>query len=286
MYVGRDEYPESTANTYDLLVRHSGLSPTNFGGRGGARGCGQGWDGGRGRDGARDTQDRRTRVAFVQNPSENCAPGTDGVINDRVICYGCQHLGNVISLCPNTPSGGWPLRPQMTQHRSNFTQNYSILKTWLLIDSCSGVNCANNPDFLTGIRRCNSRELTTIATNGGSFTFRQIGDCKYFPLPMHYASESLTNIVSFADLDSIKGANITLGTEKYRAFIVIYKGLEYKFLLCRDGLYYYNTVIPPTAITTRNSKSPRESNACTQGAKCTKVPSATANCIQNVKGNK
>ena len=132
MYVGRDEYPQTTPSTYNLLICHSTLSNQVF------RGGGDG-DWGRGhRQPGRDSNRRRggrvTRVVFVQHRCEDCVAGTDGVINVRVICFGCQQPGHIISLCPNAPPGGYP-RPQMMQLCCSFAQSGEIPKSWILLDT-------------------------------------------------------------------------------------------------------------------------------------------------------
>eukprot|EP00957_Ditylum_brightwellii_P127876 9751682-Ditylum_brightwellii.AAC.1 len=89
--VGRNEYPETTPASYDLLTRRSGTFDSQGQGnrpdRGG-RGCDRG-----GPDKQGSGQDN-IRVAFAQKRQWQTVHGTDGQTFDNIICHGRDELGH------------------------------------------------------------------------------------------------------------------------------------------------------------------------------------------------
>ena len=104
---GRDEYPITLTDAFNLLVRESGeydsvrKSNPRFQGRGGRFG------GGRGRQsymfaqrGGRGQGEEYTFTRVNENSSSEVVPGTDGVTHQGITCYGCQFMGHYRNQCP------------------------------------------------------------------------------------------------------------------------------------------------------------------------------------------
>ena len=127
------------------------------------------------------------------------------------------------------------------QVRLNLAQVEDIPKTWIILDTGSGANCANSPDILNNIRSCRPGEDLTVLTNGGSQYFNLIGDMKMFPLKLHYNVHSLANILSFDSLATTPGVRITVDTKYDKVFRVTYNDRSYEFKGCGEGIYYYDT---------------------------------------------
>ena len=241
-YLGRDEYPTTTAATYDLLVRRSS---GGIQGRGSGRG--RGFDrGGRGRGRGRG-RGGDTRVAFAQQATgdDNFVPGIDGTIIRSVTCWGCNQPGHVLNNCPSaatnpTGRGGRTGRQHVTVEYA-FTQAGGISKSKLLLDTASTCNCTNNLDLVSNVRICEAGEDITVLGTGGSQYFNEIADLDLFPIPMHYNPDAMANIISFKSLADVPGVRITIDTLEERAICVHYQGTTYKFKECSEGLYCYDT---------------------------------------------
>ena len=133
-YVGRDEYPTTTAGAYDLMARRSGVfsNRPHYQGRGRGRGRGDGGrgrgDGGRGRQGHTFLGGRGGKGGRGESPPEGTTlvQGTDGTAI-RIRCYNCQEWGHISLNCP-TPQDG-RTGTNAVQFGVNFSQaNWSIPK--------------------------------------------------------------------------------------------------------------------------------------------------------------
>ena len=115
---GRDEYPTTLTDAFDLLVRKSGEYDTTqsyqrysgLGGRGGRGGCGG--HGSRTRNymfaqrGGRGTDSKYTFSQINENSSTDIVPGSDGITHQGITCFGCQFLRHYCNQCPYSSRSG------------------------------------------------------------------------------------------------------------------------------------------------------------------------------------
>ena len=106
---GRDEYPVTLSDAFDLLVRESGEYDTvqsyrRFNGRGGRGGRGRNYMFAQ-REG-RGSDHEYTSSRVNENSSNEIVPGSDGVTHQGITCFGCQFSGHYRNQCPYTTRTG------------------------------------------------------------------------------------------------------------------------------------------------------------------------------------
>jgi hypothetical protein len=241
-YVGRDEYPETPAAVYDLLVRHAGLYQSR---QHGPR------DSDRSRQRQRETNNPSgvNRVMFLQRNNEDVTPvpGTDGRIVDAE-CYRCLQLGHVARMCPVAAAELTTVRransrnASMLQIALNFAQGEDqIPSTWILLDTCSTASVARTRSLVKDIKACSANEVLTVHTNGGTKSFLETAEFKLLPIKVHFNEDSMANILSLKDVASLPNVRVRMDTYQDRAIFVELGENVWKFAECRDGLYYYDT---------------------------------------------
>ena len=106
--LGRDEYPESLTEAFNLLIRESGEYDGIRRAYNPRFGRGRGGRGGRGRHGFTFAQQGRggdrQNVTYTRTNNSNSreiVPGTDGDSHPNVTCFGCQFLGHYSHMCPH-----------------------------------------------------------------------------------------------------------------------------------------------------------------------------------------
>ena len=86
-------------------------------------------------------------------------PGHDGTTS-KVLCYGCQNWGHISPNCLNGCSHtGHSLMQygiclMQSFNHNDTVSNGAINKAWILLDSCSTLNCVCNPSLVTNVRPC------------------------------------------------------------------------------------------------------------------------------------
>ena len=193
--LGKDEYPTTLTEAFNLLVRESGeydsVHPRNNryharGGRGG-KGCqsylfaqqGHGDWGGRGMPGDECNYSRTN-----DGKSDEVVAGRDGEIFPNVTCFGCNFHGHYRNMCPYTTSTGVisiHVGYMLTQGRL-----FDIPKSWLLLDTCSTCDVSNTPTLVTNAHACMPEEMLTAYTNGGAQRYEKIADLSILALTVHF----------------------------------------------------------------------------------------------------
>jgi hypothetical protein len=222
--LGRDEYPKTVSEMYDLLVRTNGLlSEKKWGGK---------------------KPNHRPNVMFAQKDiGKNMVPGRNGKIIP-LQCYNCQAYGHVANNCPEERQErgkqGIGCAQIILTQQGGETQNV-INHNWILLDTCSTASVCSNIDLVNDIQDCDPSDVLHIVTNGGTQSFKKTGTLKVLPLQVHVNPSSLANILSLKDVASIPGIRITMDTEVERAIHVhVDDNKVLKFNECDDGLYYYD----------------------------------------------
>ena len=248
-YFGRDDWPETSARAYEIMVRRSGNFPSV-----GAPVAGRGHFGGRGRGGrfgGRGVQFAQTTTRGQGNENNSAVPGRDGTTLEDIQCWNCHCWGHYSHNCTeerrNSRGGGGNSSGRQgagfLQIRVGFAQGEDpvIPKSWLLLDTCSTASVGCNRALFVSLHPCPENDCLTVFTNGGQKTFDEIGDLKMLPLKMHFNEDSMANILCLKDVANIEGVQITMDSLKERAMLVHHKGQCYKFKECSEGLYYYDT---------------------------------------------
>jgi hypothetical protein len=240
-YMGRDEYPPTTAGAYDLMIRRSGV----FQGRGqGGRGRGGRFSRGggcNGRNGFIFAQHRRGQGDREVPPDGvTLVPGVNAT-SIPMHCYHCNEWGHGSRNCPKKQHqqgiGAIQVGIGLSQARGG------IPKSWILLDTCSTASVTCNSDLLNNISVCDDDSSLTIYTNGGSQHFDSKGTLKMLPIDVHYNMNSMANILSMKDVVSLPDVKVTMDSSQESAMIVVFKGKVYKFTECANGLYFYDTVV-------------------------------------------
>ena len=166
VYRGRDEYPTTVPDVYELLLRKSqqiGYNQrqtvqsghcTQMGGKGeGFMLVQQGGHGGHGGCGKRGSERRK------KNNHEEVA-GRNEILHGGVRCYSCQRHGNYSDQCPNQTDA------ILTQVGVALTQHIARIKnTWVLLDTCATNSVSNNTALVTDIVACKQHKRLTVSTN-------------------------------------------------------------------------------------------------------------------------
>jgi hypothetical protein len=249
---GRDEYPTTLTNAFDLLVRESGEYNTMRGSssrfrprrrRGGPRG-------GRGRNSFLFTQqgrgnrgNREERPTFSRtngDNSEEIVAGTDGETHPRVTCFGCSFMGHYRDQCPYaTRNDVQAMHVGCTLTQGTF---FTIPKTWILLDTCSTCDVSNNTNMVHDIRPCSSENVLTAYTNGGAQRYESLADLRLLPITVHFKESSMATILSFKSVSEIPGAKITLDTDVNKDInLSLPDGRKFVFEQYKNGLYFLDT---------------------------------------------
>ena len=192
MDVGRDEYPTTVADAYDLLVRSaSDVTSRN--------------------NGSNRNNRQNTRVMFAQQRANNenatLVAGTDGRIIPQVDCWNCLQPGHTMHNCPEPVNAENRRRHGISAFMVGnlFSQNSGnmISSSWILIDTGSTVDVTNNPAHVTNITPCHDDEKLKIVTNGGSLNYDKVGTLKLLPMDVHYNASSMATILSLASVDAL-----------------------------------------------------------------------------------
>lgn len=244
--LGRDEYPATLTEAFDLLVRESGeydtVRPLNsrFRGRGGR--------GTRGRNsylfaqqgrGGRNTFDSKYSYSRTNdNNSDEIVAGTDGAIFHNVKCYGCQFHGHYRNMCPYATRTG-----VVAAHVGYMLAQggyFNIPKSWLLLDTCSTCNVSNNPTLVSNIRTCMPDEMLTAYTNGGAQYYNKLADLRVLPLEVHFKQNSMATILSMKSVTEISGVRVTMDTKLSTSIhVILENGKDFEFVQYRNGLYFF-----------------------------------------------
>jgi len=156
---------------------------------GGGRGCGRS---GGGRNNFTFAQTGRggrgngnTVSCSNENISDEICPGTNGETHPHIKCFGCSLHGHYKGECPHEVRSGivsLHLGYMFTQGKNLF----NILKTWILLDSCSTVSIARNSDMVVNIRKCAPDERLAVFTNGSAQTYNKMAEIFMFPITVHF----------------------------------------------------------------------------------------------------
>lgn len=193
--------------------------------------------------------------------------GTDGALHRRITCFKCDQAGHYANVCPNNTTEhdkAVQLVQQVPQARDHvigspnplgfsFTQPTvaTIPRSWVLLDSESTVSVFNNPALLKNIRR--SATTVTVLTNGGAQVSSFVGDIPNFG-QVWYNPSSIANILSLASVRKV--CRITMDTAVDASFTVHKKdGSCMVFCEYHSGLYYHDTSLPVSAVTTQSNAS-------------------------------
>ena len=247
--LGRDEYPETLTEAFDLLVRESGeydtvRPPSNrYRGRGGRGGRGrqnflfaQQCRGGRGGHGNENTTYSRLNA----DDTDKIVAGTDGETYPNIVCYGCNFHVHYRTACPYATRSG-----VVSMHVGcMLTQDdcFDIPKSWMLLDTCSTCDVSNNPHLVTNIRACNPNEILLAYTSGGSQKFDKLADLRFLPITVHFKEKYMATILSLKTVSEIEGARLTLDTKVNKNITLTLKeGNSFVFSQYKNGLYYFDT---------------------------------------------
>jgi hypothetical protein len=243
-YVGRDEYPNTPAGAFELMVRRSGAFTTHLGGGNGNRSGNSrnrgGYQGSRGSGGRgfNFAQDGRGRGGDNQQPPAGTVlvPGRDGTCI-KVQCWNCGKWGHTAPNC--TEERRQRQGSQYMQVGYGFGQNDShIPLSWVLLDTCSTASVFCNYKLVEDLIVCSEEEELVIQTNGGEKCFDLKSKMKLFPIDVHFNDDSMANILSLKDVAELEGVRITMDTSEERAISVHFQGSIYKFSEHQEGLYY------------------------------------------------
>lgn len=230
MDVGRNEYPTTVADAYDLLLRTANDVTS------------------RNNNNSRNNRQNNTRVMFAQQRTSNdttLAPGTDGRVIPQVDCWNCLQPGHTMHNCPE-PVNAENRRKHgisafMVGHLFSQNSGNMISSSWILIDTGSTVDVSNNPAHVTNIRPCLVDEKLKILTNGGSLNYDKMATLKLLQMDIHYNASSMATILSLASVDALDGVYITMDTREKKAIMVHVNGSILVFKMCFDGLFYFDT---------------------------------------------
>jgi hypothetical protein len=223
---------------------------------------------GRGRGGARGNE---VRVNFAQrqnaNPRERQngpVMGVNGIMHGQIRCFRCNNLGHYSDNCPS-PEGRVQNQGQVgvnaiqnenkpginavqngnkgedAENENNVRDSNegSLNRDWILLDTCSTNSCTNNRKMIRNIRPCDKNEILELETNGGQIVFDQIGQMIDLPVVAHFNPDSLATIIAVKDVFNLNGSRIMFDLDEERAITVYYKNRVMKFFESGNGIYHY-----------------------------------------------
>ena len=83
---------------------------------------------------------------------------------------------------------------------------FNILKSQILLYSCSTVSVAINSDMIINIRKWAPDERLTAFTNGRTQTYNEMAELVMFLITVYFKESSMAKIISIKDVTSIEGA--------------------------------------------------------------------------------
>ena len=221
MIRGRDEYPETMAGMYQLMIKHTTPLQVTQG---------------------QPNNRRRQAVTLVQATDEDgttgMIPGTDGRTFD-VQCFNCNQRGHYAANCPepNSRTGISNL-----QYGNVLTQVQDwkgmIPHDWILLDTCSTDNVISNADLMKEVRSCNDEEMLKIYTNGGSLSFEEVGPLKHFPMDGYFNPRSIANVLSLKAVSDLEGFHLIMNTKDHPGIYVEKGDNRLLFKHSANGLFY------------------------------------------------
>ena len=219
VYKGRDEFPTTVTQAYDLLQHIAGDISTFT--RNSCFSCFSFRHGGR----------RVGNVSFTQKDNKNLIPGADGKTHPHIQCRKCNAWGHYANQCE---------KKNITMAHFTLAQkNLEVInKNWLLLDSCSTVSVICNPGMVTNITPCQPGQGITVVTNGGAQSFDKTASLNIHPMTVHFNPYSLANILSLSNVANIPGARVTMDTNEERALLLHHDDGIIKLQEFSDGLYY------------------------------------------------
>ena len=173
VYRGRDKYPTTVSDAYELLPRTSqqiGYTQRRMGQSGyraqaGRRSEGfmfaqQGKHGGHGGHGGRGAE------LGNDNNQEEVA-GRNEILHGGLRCYSCQIYGHYSDQCPNQTDA------ILTQVGVALAQrSATIKKTWVLLDMCATNSLSNNKRLVPDITECKKTRETNSFNEQRTYQFR------------------------------------------------------------------------------------------------------------------
>ena len=244
--LGRDEYPETLTDAFDLLVRESGEYDTVRATSNRHRG--RGTRGGRGRQNFLFAQQGRgdsgnesyTYSRMNDDNSNEIVAGTNGETFPNIACFGCNFHGHYRNMCPYaTRSAVISMHVGCTLTQEEF---FKIPKSWLLLDTCSTCDVSNNPNLVSNIRACAADEVLLAYTNGGAQKFEKLADLNILPITVHFKVNSMATILSFKTVSEIPGARLTMDTQVNKNItLTLEDGKIFVFTQYKNGLYFFDT---------------------------------------------
>ena len=128
------------------------------------------------------------------NKSIELVAKTDRAVHNDVTCYGCQFLGHYHNQYPYQERNG-----TMSVHIGCLLSQgcyFQIPKSWLLLDTCSTCDVANNPDLFTDIKECASEDILIAYTNAGEQKYDKFAHLSLLPIKVHFKHDLMANILS------------------------------------------------------------------------------------------
>ena len=244
---GRDDYPITLSDAFNLLVRESGEYDSVRKPNPRFRGGGGRFGGGRGRQsymfaqrGGRGQGEEYTFTRVNENSSSEVVPGTDGVTHQGITCYGCQFMGHYRNQCPYCTRSGF-----ISVHVGLlFTQGkvFDIPLSWILLDTCSTCDVSNNPNLVTNIHTCDQEDRLTAYTNRGAQLYNLITDLILLPIQVHFKKASMATILSMKSVAAIPGARLMMDTATNNVITLFLKNRQtFVFQQFQNGLYFFDS---------------------------------------------
>ena len=229
MYKGRDEFPRTLMDAYDLLQRVSNdLYQKNMQSQSKA--------------GRRSIFCRLKKigdVSFTQKGmNSELVPGRDGKVHAGIVCHNCNKEGHYSNQCPHSKKKVALAHFTLAQNKLEL-----INRDWILLDTCSTVSVFCNSGLVNNIKECKPGAGLTVVTNGGAQSYDHEANLNFLPMPVFYNAHSIANILSLADVANLPNTKITMDTSKAKAMYLHHGDKVYTFKECVDGLYYWDTSI-------------------------------------------
>ena len=251
--LGRDEYPKTLTEAFNLLMRELGeydtvRQPYN-------RFRGRATCGGRGNPAFMFAQqgggDINETTRFNDRATNKIVAGTNSVTHRDISCYRCRFKGYYRNQCPYEGQTGvvaMHFGCLLTQG-----QVVKISKSWILSDSYSTCDVSNNVNFVSNIKECNPEDKMTAFTNGGEQEYTHFADLKLLPITVHFKKDSMATILSFKTVMNILGAELKMDSSVSNDIMLTLQANRcFVFKQFQNGLYVYDT---DTSVEQLNTKT-------------------------------